>query len=498
LISFQDCGLSNMPNLSVSREVIGMLQDHYPERLGQAFIIDAPWVMSAFFNAVSAFVDPVTREKFQFVTEEGEARAARMSQYFDLACLEPEFCGQATEPFNSHVFIRAAKGPGEEFGLEFNEQAALVRDGAVRLDGLGADQVPAGMEAPKGPAWEVLSDMRVLALPRRERALVRSLSSALARSSPSHSEDSAGLFDDAGSLIRYLRSESWDLARAEERIRSTARWRKEFGLSGLRAGARMDAIARENEAGRLYVRGFDKVGRPVLHVKFCCADLGSHDDTITHAIYCVERAVACLEQHEAELRLAAGGGEKLLRDLAGEGRQPPDGRFALLVDFAGYSRQNRPAFRTLRQLATILQDHYPERLAAAFLVNPPIQVRLLWKALSMVLAGDTQKKVRLVKGPEPEELRTAFDEESLEESLGGRNGEPFKSEVFLNVAAANLGSVYGAEYDAQVAAMNTANLHGDVAEQPIVSNVGDVSSRAALFFKLESLFGGGSGDSPLW
>merc|ERR1712107_634390 len=104
-------------------------------------------------------------------------------------------------------------------------------------------------------------------------------------------------------------------------------------------------------------------------------------------------------------------------------------------------------------------DHYPERLSVAYLVNPPIQVRLLWKTLSAFVAADTCRKVRLLKGPAPTELRKAFDEESLEQSLGGGNSEPFSSKVFLNVAVMG-NSVYGAEYDAQVVALQTARVPG--------------------------------------
>jgi len=160
LIDFSGCGLSNMPPLSVAKECILMLQDHFPERLGQAFIVDAPWVLSAFFNVVSAFVDPVTIEKFQFVTETGEERSQRMAKYFDLDTLEPEFGGNATVPFNSAIFLAESPDP---FGMEFSQQLQLHGEGPLAASAAPAAEVSKiqEVEQDKASTWSIFSDPRV-------------------------------------------------------------------------------------------------------------------------------------------------------------------------------------------------------------------------------------------------------------------------------------------------------------------------------------------------
>lgn len=40
---------------------------HYPERLGYALIISAPWLFNATWTAMKTFVDPVTVAKVRFV-----------------------------------------------------------------------------------------------------------------------------------------------------------------------------------------------------------------------------------------------------------------------------------------------------------------------------------------------------------------------------------------------------------------------------------------------
>ncbi|KAH6626551.1 CRAL-TRIO domain-containing protein [Chaetomium sp. MPI-SDFR-AT-0129] len=68
LINFQSSkSRSNTaPNLSMAREVLNILQHHYPERLGKALIINMPWIVTGFFRLITPFIDPNTREKLKF------------------------------------------------------------------------------------------------------------------------------------------------------------------------------------------------------------------------------------------------------------------------------------------------------------------------------------------------------------------------------------------------------------------------------------------------
>lgn len=45
------------------RRVSEVTQNYYPERLGQTYIINAPWGFGGVWNVIKAWLDPVTREK---------------------------------------------------------------------------------------------------------------------------------------------------------------------------------------------------------------------------------------------------------------------------------------------------------------------------------------------------------------------------------------------------------------------------------------------------
>lgn len=64
LIDFK--GGSKLPGLSVGREVLNILQNHYPERLGKALLTNIPRLGWVFLKLINPFIDPMTKEKLVF------------------------------------------------------------------------------------------------------------------------------------------------------------------------------------------------------------------------------------------------------------------------------------------------------------------------------------------------------------------------------------------------------------------------------------------------
>ncbi|KAJ7158685.1 CRAL-TRIO domain-containing protein [Mycena filopes] len=88
LINYAD--KAKNPSFSTSRTVLSILQDHYPERLGLALILNVPFLLNAFFKLITPFIDPITRQKMKFnpkVIEDGIfAPEMVMSQWWGGAC----------------------------------------------------------------------------------------------------------------------------------------------------------------------------------------------------------------------------------------------------------------------------------------------------------------------------------------------------------------------------------------------------------------------------
>lgn len=84
------------PGISTGREVLHILQTHYPERLGRALIINVPWVVWGFFKLITPFIDPHTREKLKFNED--------MNQYVPSEQLWTEFHGTLEFDYEHEVY----------------------------------------------------------------------------------------------------------------------------------------------------------------------------------------------------------------------------------------------------------------------------------------------------------------------------------------------------------------------------------------------------------
>ena len=113
--------------------------------------------------------------------------------------------------------------------------------------------------------------------PREAEALSQMRSASL-----SHQPDSRFTINDA-MLLRYLRARNFDVAQAVDMLNDTLKWRVEFGLQDILSGW-MSTIRKENETGKLYVRGFDKDGSCLLYMKPRFENTHNHEGNLRHLV----------------------------------------------------------------------------------------------------------------------------------------------------------------------------------------------------------------------
>lgn len=101
----------------------------------------------------------------------------------------------------------------------------------------------------------------------------------------------------------------------------------------------------------------------VLKKKTKCALLqntSSIDNQIRHLVYLLENAMLNLPQGQEQM--------------------------SWLIDFTGWSLRTSVPVKSAKESINILQNHYPERLAVAFLYNPPRVFEAFWKVCTLLLA----------------------------------------------------------------------------------------------------------------
>ncbi|WJX95379.1 hypothetical protein P8452_76705 [Trifolium repens] len=106
LIDFTGFSFSTKLSIKTARDIIQILQNHYPERLGIAFVYNPPRIFQAFFKAIKYFLDPKTAQKVKFVYPNNKDSVELMKSLFDMDNLPSEFGGKATLKYDHEEFSR--------------------------------------------------------------------------------------------------------------------------------------------------------------------------------------------------------------------------------------------------------------------------------------------------------------------------------------------------------------------------------------------------------
>lgn len=142
-------------------------------------------------------------------------------------------------------------------------------------------------------------------------------------------------------LLRYLRATKWNVDEAAKRVQGTLGWRREYGLDDFTP----EYISPEQETGKQIIVGYDKQGRPCQYLNPGRQNTDSSPRQIHHLFYMVERVTDMMP----------AGVESL----------------SLMINFKpSKQRQNTSVpISVAREVLHILQNHYPERLGKALIIN---------------------------------------------------------------------------------------------------------------------------------
>lgn len=234
---------------------------------------------------------------------------------------------------------------------------------------------------------------------------------------------------DPPALSRYLRARDGDVELAADALRATVEWRRGYGTDDILA--RRELLELELATLKVYVAPFtDRAGRPVIISRPARENTRSHEGNIALRVYNLERAIA-----SAELGTATAG----------------DGAICFVADFSGFAHSNAPPLRTARETVSVMQQHYPERLGRAVMLNAPRIVTDLWSSIQRWVDPVTREKVVFLSTSSAAGLATLdsiVDRALLPADMGGSAGvadtyasaadylDPSKDPLALKAAAA--------------------------------------------------------------
>ncbi|KAG0325034.1 hypothetical protein BGZ99_001131 [Dissophora globulifera] len=79
IIDFEGSSMTKNPGVGIAREILYILGNHYPEHLGKAYMLNAPWFFFPFYKLISPFIDPVTKGKLNFADMKKQSRKTIVS-----------------------------------------------------------------------------------------------------------------------------------------------------------------------------------------------------------------------------------------------------------------------------------------------------------------------------------------------------------------------------------------------------------------------------------
>ncbi|XP_073281210.1 uncharacterized protein [Primulina huaijiensis] len=106
LIDFNGWSLNTNVPIKTARDIIYILQNHYPERLAIVVLYNPPKIFEAFWKVVKYFVDQKTFQKIKFVYPSNKDSVELMKTFFDADNLPSEFGGKGTLNYNHEEFSR--------------------------------------------------------------------------------------------------------------------------------------------------------------------------------------------------------------------------------------------------------------------------------------------------------------------------------------------------------------------------------------------------------
>ncbi|KAL3527104.1 hypothetical protein ACH5RR_011760 [Cinchona calisaya] len=205
-------------------------------------------------------------------------------------------------------------------------------------------------------------------------------------------------------LRRYLEARNWNVDKAQKMLEESIKWRATYKPEEIR----WHEVAHEGETGKVSRANFhDRFGRTVLIMRPGKQNTASPEGNVRHLVYLIENAILNLPEGQEQM--------------------------SWLIDFNGWSLNTNVPISTARDIISVLQNHYPERLAVVILYSPPRIFEAFWKVVKYFVDAKTFQKINFVypnNKASMELMKTFFDTENLPSEFGGKATLKYDHEEF--------------------------------------------------------------------
>ncbi|CAL1296163.1 unnamed protein product [Larinioides sclopetarius] len=213
-------------------------------------------------------------------------------------------------------------------------------------------------------------------------------------------------------FYRFLKARNFDLKKAEDMLRKTISWRKEFKVDSMLTDYKPQEVLVKYFPYSLI--GFDKEGFPVRYVDFAADEKGifrsaKKVDLVKYGIFLLEKDSELLKTQSQKLG-------------------KPITKVRYICNFAGVTLSkatNKTSIELLILGIGIFQDNYPEYVFAMYIINASIYYSLMFSVAKTVVATEVLNKFHSISSDKQKEvLLEVIDENELPAFLGGNKTDP--------------------------------------------------------------------------
>eukprot|EP00204_Picochlorum_oklahomense_P001175 CAMPEP_0118799432 /NCGR_PEP_ID=MMETSP1161-20130426/1648_1 /TAXON_ID=249345 /ORGANISM="Picochlorum oklahomensis, Strain CCMP2329" /LENGTH=738 /DNA_ID=CAMNT_0006727131 /DNA_START=121 /DNA_END=2337 /DNA_ORIENTATION=- len=221
---------------------------------------------------------------------------------------------------------------------------------------------------------------------------------------------------------RYIAACKGDRQFAMQRLRTTAEWRAEHNVDSilqapipyfnvLKQNYVHAVIGRSKDGMPVVVEGMGKFRETMVALRRKGIVPGKSEEIIHQFVFVLEWITKVLDPTEF-----------------------PKGQFIRIYDMKGIRFSDvadSEAVHLGKQMMDVLENHYPERMAKAFIINVPGFFSALWSMAKPLLDPHTAKKIKVIskKGKILPALREVMDESVIPKAYGGQGSEDFYDSV---------------------------------------------------------------------
>ncbi|CAH8530652.1 unnamed protein product [Dicrocoelium dendriticum] len=214
------------------------------------------------------------------------------------------------------------------------------------------------------------------------------------------------------SLIRWLRSRSWNEQEAEKMLRKHINWRIEHNVDTILSWYKMPEVVDKYFPGGIC--GSDKQGRPLFIAPVGCLDPKTFMRAVSRADFIQSR----IYQMEYILRVVL--------PEASENTNQEISQLSVITDMQGlgFKHMSPSWLSILSESVATMESNYPEILGICFVVNAPPLFSKLYGFLRPMLSKATQEKIHVLDSNYQETLLRHFNADSLPAFYGGTLVDP--------------------------------------------------------------------------